>query len=153
MIHNKSGRSNPWFMILGLPFLCSFLLLPGRLMAQAPASNAVIMVQIQCNPGTADQWREAFEKEEVPVIREIVKKGDTFTSFAYFEAPLPAQDVDFILLFELKSFGSLDVRRIPPHWEGLIRRLGPERFAAYEKEMGTYEKTVRVSILRSYKVQ
>ena len=153
MIHNKSGSRHRWFMVLCLPFVCSVLLLPGRLMAQVPASSAVIMVQIQCNLGTADQWREAFEKEEVPVIREIVKKGDTFTSFTYFEAPLPAQEVDFILLFELKSFGSLDVRQIPPHWEGLIRRLGPEGFATYEKKMGTYEKTVRVSILRSYKVQ
>jgi hypothetical protein len=111
------------------------------------------VVQIQCNPGTADAWREAFEKQEVPVIREIVQKGEAFTNFTYFEAPLPGQEVDFILVFELKSFGSMDVRRMPPHWEGLLRRLGPERFEAYEKEVGSYEKTVRVSIMRSYKVQ
>jgi hypothetical protein len=153
MIHGKSGRRNDRAAAFCLSLLCLALFLPAKLTAQTPPSTAVIMVQIHCNPGTSNQWREAFEKEEVPVIREIVKRGDTFTSFTYFEAPLPAQDVDFILIFELKSFAALDVRQIPPHWEGLLRRLGPERFAAYEKQMGTYEKTVRVSILRSYKVQ
>ena len=67
--------------------------------------------------------------------------------------PLPAQDIDFILLFELESFRTLDTRRIPPHYEVLLRRLGPERFASLMKEMGNWEKTVRVTILRSYKVQ
>jgi hypothetical protein len=76
-----------------------------------------------------------------------------FTNFTYLEAPVPAQDMDFVLIFEAKSFGSLDTRRIPPHYEVLLRRLGPERFAALMKEMGNCEKTVRVSILRSYKVQ
>ena len=153
MIRNKSGRLNNRIAAFCLSFLCLALSLPAKLKAQTPPSSAVILVQIQCHPGTADQWREAFEKQEVPVIREIVKRGDTFTSFTYFEAPLPAQGVDFILIFELKSFAALDVRQIPPHWEGLLRRLGPERFAAYEKQMGTYEKTVRVNVLRSYKVQ
>jgi hypothetical protein len=129
------------------------LVLAGSFAAQTPPSNPVIIVQIQCNPGTADQWREAFEKEEVPVIREIVRKGEAFTNFTYFETPIPSQEIDFILLFELKSFGSLDVRRIPPHWEELLHRLGPEGFAAYEKKVGSYEKVVRVSILRSYSVQ
>jgi len=152
MMNSQSGYRSGRLMLC-LLCLSSLLIFPATLAAQAPSPAAVIMVQIQCNPGTADQWRQAFEKEEVPVIREIVRKGDTFTNFTYFEAPLPAQDVDFILVFELKSFASLDVRQIPPHWEGLMRRLGPERYAAYEKEMGTYEKTVRVSILRSYKVQ
>lgn len=150
---NKSGSSSNPFMVLCLVFLCSVLILPGTLAAQAPPSTAVVMVQIQCNPGTADAFREAFEKEEVPIIREAVRKGDVFTGFTYFESPLVAQDVDFVLLFELKSFGSFDLRRLPPHWEGLIRKLGPEGYAAYMKQMGLYEKTVRVSIFRSYKAQ
>lgn len=153
MIDNKPGGISNQFMVLWLFFLYSVLIFPGRLTAQTSPSSPVVMVEIQCNPGTADQWQEAFEKEEIPAIREAVQKGDAFTSFTYFEAPLPAQQVDFILLFELKSFGSLDVRRIPPHWEALLRRLGPERYAAYEKEMGSFEKTVRVSIFRSYKVR
>lgn len=150
MIENKSGTNNR-FMVLFL--LCFILILSGILAAQTPPSTAVIMVEIQCQPGTADQWREAFEKDIVPAIREAIQKGDAFASFSYLEAPLPAQDIDFILLFELKSFGALDARRIPPHYQVLLRHLGPERFAALMKEMGNWEKTVRVSILRSYKVQ
>lgn len=154
MIQNKSGSGSNRFMVLWLLFLYSVLILPGTLAAQTPPrSNAVIMVEIQCKPGTADQWREAFEKDVVPAIREAIQKGDAFTNFSLLEAPLPAQDVDFILLFELKSFSALDARRIPPHYEVLLRRVGQERFAALMKEMGDWEKTVRVTILRSYKVQ
>ena len=153
MTSHKSTLHRTRALVFTLLCLCSVHVLPGTLSAQTPPATAVIMVQIQCQPGTADKWREAFEREEIPVIREIVQKGDSFTNFTYFEAPLPFQDLDFILVFELKSFASLDVRQIPPHWQGLLRRLGPERFAAYEKEMGIYEKSVRVSILRSYKVR
>ena len=152
MINNSGSRSTR-IAVLSFFSVCVALILPQRLSAQTPPSTTVIMVQIQCQPGTADKFREAFEREEVPIIREIVQKGEAFTNFTYFESPLLFQDVDFILVFELKSFGSLDVRQIPPHWEGLLRRLGPDRYAAYEKEMGTYEKSVRVSILRSYKVK
>jgi hypothetical protein len=151
----SGGRSN-WRIVFSLFFLCSVLLLSDRLTAQTsqpPASSAVVMVEIQCKPGAADQWREAFEKDVVPAIREAIQKGDTFTNFSYLEAPIPAQEIDFVLLFEAKSFGSLDARRIPPHYEVLLRRLGPERFAGLMKEMGNWEKTVRVSLLRSYKVQ
>jgi len=154
MMNNKSGSSSRnRVMVLCLFLLCSVMILPGTLPAQAPASTAVIMVEIQCKPGMADQWREAFEKDIVPAIREAIQKGDAFTNFSYLEAPVPGQDIDFVLLFEAKSFGSLDTRRIPPHYEVLLRRLGPERFAALMKEMGNLEKTVRVSILRSYRVQ
>jgi hypothetical protein len=166
MIDDKSGFNNNRIIALCLLFMCSVLLLPGTIASQTPAelqrairqmasskATAVIMVEIQCKPGTADQWREAFEKDIVPAIREAIQKGDAFSNFSYLETPLPAQDIDFILLFELESFSALDTRRIPPHYEMLLRRLGPERFAALMKEMGNWEKTVRVSILRSYKVQ
>jgi hypothetical protein len=134
--------------------LSTFPFFAHRLQAQAaPPATAVVMVQIQCQPGTADLWREAFEKEEVPVIRELVQKGDLYTGFTYFESPLPAQDIDFVLLFEVKSFALFDVRRPFPHWDALLRRMGPERFQAYEKLAGEREKTVRVSILRSFRVQ
>jgi hypothetical protein len=154
MINNKSHNRRNQLIAVCLLFLGSAVLIsPITLSAQTPTTTPVVMVQIQCNPGTADAFREAFEKEEVPILREAVRKGDVFTGFTYFESPLVAQDVDFVLLFELKSFGTFDLRRLPPHWEGLIRRMGPEGYAAYMKQMGMYEKTVKVSIFRSYKVQ
>jgi hypothetical protein len=152
----KSGSPSNWSTALFLLFLCSALILPGTLPAQTsqtPAPSAVIMVEIQCKPGTADLWRQSFEKETLPAIREAIQNGDAFTNFTFLEAPLPAQDFDFVLLFELKSFAALDTRRLPPHYEVLLRRLGPERFAALEKETQNWEKTVRVSVMRSYKVK
>jgi len=134
--------------------ICSLSTLASRANAQTrPASSPAVMVEIQCQPGTSEQWREAFEKEEVPVIREIIQKGDVYTGFSYFEAPLPAQNTDFLLLFEIKSFALLDTRRPFPHWEALLRRMGPERYQAYEKQVGGWEKNVHVTILRSFKVQ
>lgn len=153
MIDNKTDSRSIRFIVPCLLFLRFVLILPGTLVAQAPPSTAVVMVEIQCKPGMAEQYREALEKDIFPAIREAIQKGDVFTNFTYLEAPVPAQDMDFVLIFEAKSFGSLDTRRIPPHYEVLLRRLGPERFAALMKEMGNCEKTVRVSILRSYKVQ
>jgi hypothetical protein len=153
MIDNKSGSRRNRFMVPCLLLVCFVLILPGTLAAQTTPSTAVVMVEIQCKPGMAEQYREALEKDVFPAIREAIQKGDVFTNFTYLEAPVPAQDVDFVLLFEAKSFASLDVRRIPPHYQVLLRRLGPEAFAALMKEMGNCEKTVRVSILRSYKVQ
>jgi hypothetical protein len=152
MTKNKPGSSNR-FMVPRLLFLCFVLILPAALGAQTTLSTAVVMVEIQCKPGMAEQYREALEKQIFPAIREAIQKGDVFTNFTYLEAPVPAQDIDFVLIFEAKSFGSLDTRRIPPHYDVLLHRLGPEAFAALMKEMGNCEKTVRVSILRSYKVQ
>jgi len=40
-----------------------------------------VMVEIQCKPGTAEAWREAFVKEILPSIREAIRKGDAFTNF------------------------------------------------------------------------
>jgi hypothetical protein len=152
MTHRKFVSSPNYFAVLSVLVFCSLVLLPKTLAAQTTPSSATVMVEIQCKPGTAEAWREAFVKEILPSIREAIRKGDAFTNFTYFEAPLPAQDLDFLLLFELKSFSSLDTRRIPPHYEVLFRRLGPERGEALLKEMGGWEQKVTVRILRGNKV-
>ena len=148
----KFTSSPNHFAVISLLFVCSLVFVPKRLAAQDASSSATIMVEIQCKPGTADAWREAFVKEIVPSIREAIRKGDAFTNFTFFEAPLPAQDLDFVLLFELKSFSSLDTRRIPPHYQVLFQRLGPERGEALLKEMGGWEQKVTVRILQAHKV-
>lgn len=150
---NRKFASSPnHFAVISLLLVCSLVFVPKRLAAQDTSSFATIMVEIQCKPGTADAWRDAFVKEIVPSIREAIRKGDAFTNFTYFEAPLPGQDLDFVLLFELKSFSSLDTRRIPPHYQVLFQRLGPERGEALLKEMGGWEQKVTVRILRANKV-
>ena len=152
MTNRKFVSSPNHFAVLSLLVFCSLVFLPKTLAAQTTPSSATVMVEIQCKPGTAEAWREAFVKEILPSIREAIRKGDAFTNFTYFEVPLPAQDLDFVLLFELKSFSSLDTRRIPPHYEALFQRLGPERGEALLKEMGGWEEKVTVRILRANKV-
>jgi len=152
MTNRKFVSSTNHFVVVSLLVSCSLVFLPKTLAAQTTPSSATVMVEIQCKPGTAEAWREAFVKEILPSIREAIRKGDAFTNFTYFEAPLPAQDLDFVLLFELKSFSSLDTRRIPPHYEVLFQRLGPERGEALLKEMGGWEEKVTVRILRANKV-
>src|SRR6267154_184694 len=151
MTNRKFVSSPNHFAAVSLLVFCSLVFLPKTLAAQTTPSSATLMVEIQCKPGTAEAWREAFVKEILPSIREAIRKG-AFTNFTYFEAPLPAQDLDFVLLFELKSFSSLDTRRIPPHYEALFQRLGPERGEALLKEMGGGEEKVTVRILRANKV-
>ena len=152
MTNRKFVSSPNHFAALSLLVFCSLVFLPKTLAAQTTPSSATVMVEIQCKPGTAEAWREAFVKEILPSIREAIRKGEAFTNFTYFEAPLPAQDLDFVLLFELKSFSSLDTRRIPPHYEVLFQRLGPERGEALLKEMGGWEQKVTVRILRGNNV-
>src|SRR5512138_1523204 len=77
------------------------LMVPASLNAQSSLPAAVVMVEIQCRPGAADRWQDSFTKEILPAIREAIQKGDVLTNFSYFEAPLPAQNVDFILLYEM----------------------------------------------------
>jgi len=153
MIVSKPNIGRHRFSVALLLLFCLIPLLPNRLCAQTPPSSAAVMVEIHCQRGTADQWREEFTKEVLPAIREAVQKGDVYTGFTFLEAPLPYQDVDFILIYEAKSFASLDTRRFAPHYEIMFRRLGAERFAALSKEMGEWEEKVTVRILRSYKLQ
>lgn len=139
--------------LLVVSLFCSVLTLPYASLEAQAASTATVVVEIECKPGTAELWRGRFEKEIVPSVRESIRKGDAFTDFTYFEAPLPAQKPDFILVFGLKSFASLDVRRVPPHYQALFERLGPERAGALLKEMGEWEQHVTVNIFRAYRVQ
>jgi hypothetical protein len=105
MIDDNSGFNSNRIIALCLLFMCSVLLLPGTIASQTPAelqrtirqmasskATAVIMVEIQCKPGTADHWREAFEKDIVPAIREAIQKDDAFSNFSYLETPLPASN-------------------------------------------------------------
>jgi hypothetical protein len=107
------------------------------------------MVQIKCKPGTADLWQAEFEKEIVPSIQEAIAKGDGFTKFTYYESVLPSQ-VDFILVYEAKSFAGLDVKRPFPHYAALYRRVGPARAAQILAEMGAWEADAKVTLVRAH---
>lgn len=138
-------------MLLFVSFLFFFA---ANLSAQAPASSSpAIMVQIRCKGGTAELWLAEFEKEILPSIHEAINKGDGITKFSYFEAALPGQPFDFVLVFEVKTLGSLDTKRPFPHYVALFRRVGPARGEQVLSEMTGWEQDVKVTIVRSHNGQ
>ena len=148
---NGMHKRYPGVMLLFLAFLFFFA---ADLSAQAPASSSpAIMVQIRCKGGTAELWLAEFEKEILPSIQEAINKGDGITKFSYFEAALPGQPFDFVLLFQLKTLGSLDAKRPFPHYVALFRRVGAARGEQVLSEMTGWEQDVKVTIVRSHNGQ
>jgi hypothetical protein len=134
-----------------LLLLCTFLLFPSLLLAQAAdASSPAIMVQVRCKGGDAELWLGEFEKEILPSIQEAISKGDGITGFSYFEAALPGQPFDFVLVFDVKTLGSLDTKRPFPHYVALFRRVGPTRGRQILEQMTGWEQDVKVTIVRSH---
>ena len=136
-----------------LTLVCAAGLFSTPMRAQTPTAGAssspALMVQIKCKPGTADLWQAEFEKEIVPSIQEAIAKGDGFTRFTYYESALPSQ-VDFVLVYESKSFGGLDVKRPFPHYAALYRRVGPARAGQILSEMGSWEQETKITLVRAH---
>jgi hypothetical protein len=136
-----------------LALVCCVAFSSTAMRAQPPAfalsASPALMVQIKCKPGTADLWQAEFEKEIVPSIQEAIAKGDGFTSFTYFESALPSQ-VDFVLVYESKSFSGLDTKRPFPHYAALYRRVGPARAQQILGEMGSWEQETKITLVRAH---
>ena len=115
--------------------------------APAAVTEPAIMVQIRCKPGTADEWRAAFDQHLKPAIDEVIARGDSFTGFQLIEPALPWQSFDVVLLFTGKTFAGLDQPRPFPHYLALLQREGPLRTLAVAKEMGSYEDQVTVTLV------
>lgn len=154
MINRRSNVSCTRYIRLALSLFCFVYPLPVILSAQAaaasPAPAPTLMVQIRCKPGTADQWQADFEKEILPSIREVIKNDGGITRFSYLEAVLPASPFDFVLLFEVKTLGALDVKQPWPHYVALAGRVGEARAEQILGEMGGWEQDVKVTVMRSY---
>lgn len=154
MINRRSNVSCNRYIRLVVLLFCFVYLLPVTLSAQSavpsPAPAPTIMVQIRCKPGTADRWQTEFEKEILPSIQEVIKNDGGITRFSYLEAVLPAASFDFVLLFEVKTLGALDVKRPWPHYVALARRVGGARAEQILCEMGGWEEDVKVTVMRSF---
>jgi hypothetical protein len=133
-----------------LLLLCSLSSFTPPLSAQAPASSPAIIVQVRCKGGTAERWLAEFENEILPSIQEAISKGDGITKFSYFEAALPGQPFDFVLVFEVKTLGSLDTKRPFPHYVALFRRVGQARGLEILNEMTGWEQDAKVTIVRTH---
>jgi hypothetical protein len=152
MVTNK--RAYPGNRVAGLllTLMCLVVFSSAAMRAQpaAASTSPALMVQIKCKPGTADLWQAEFEKEIVPSIQEAISKGDGFTRFSYFEAALPYQQFDFILVYEARSFSGLDTKRPFPHYAALYRRVGPARAQQILGEMGSWEQDVKITLVRAH---
>jgi hypothetical protein len=156
-VANKMSLVSGRFTGLVLLFLSAalFFTTPSRAQssAQSSTSSPAIMVQIKCKPGAAELWLGEFEKEILPSIQEVISKGEGITRFSYVEAALPAQQFDFVLVFEVKTLGALDTKRPYPHYAALFRRVGAARGEQILSEMGGWEQDVKVTIVRSHNGQ
>ncbi|HEY1205285.1 MAG: isoprenylcysteine carboxylmethyltransferase family protein [Bryobacteraceae bacterium] len=110
-------------------------------------TQPAVLVQIRCKPGTAYQWRAAFDQHVKPAIDEVIARGDTFTDFQFIEAALPWQSFDFVLLYTGKTFAGLDRPSPFPHYVALFQREGSLRALTALKEMGSYEDQVTVTLV------
>jgi hypothetical protein len=108
------------------------------------------MVQVRCKGGTAELWLAEFEKEILPSIQEAISKGEGISKFYYFDAALPGQPFDFVLVYEVKTLGSLDTKQPFPHYTALFRRVGQARGLEILKEMGGWEQDVKVTIVHAH---
>jgi len=153
MVNNKRAYPGSRFAGLLLALMCLTVFFPAAMRAQPPtpglSTSPALMVQVKCKPGAADLWQAEFEKEIVPSIQEAIAKGDGFTSFSYYESALPSQ-VDFVLVYESKSFSGLDAKRPFPHYAALYRRVGPARAQQILSEMGSWEQDVKITLVRAH---
>ena len=133
-------------MTMALLCVCA----PAQTVVPAAKTTSAIMVQVKCRPGAADLWQAEFEKEIVPSIKDAIAKGDGYTRFTWYEAALPYQPFDFVLVYESKSFSELDMKRPVPHFAALARRVGPARAQQILTEMGSWEVDAKVTIVRTH---
>ena len=157
MLHRRSSPGCCRSVRLVLLSSCFLCLLPVIVSAQSagpgPAPAPTLVVQIRCKPGTADRWQDDFEKAILPSIQEVIKSDGGITKFTYLEAALPAAAFDFVLIFQVKTLGALDVKRPWPHYVALARRVGEARAAQILEEMGGWEEDVKVTVMRTFETK
>jgi len=143
---------NNYFLHLGFVLLLLCLASPVFAQSAARATPApTILVEIRCKPGTADRWQAEFEKEMLPAIQDVIKNDGGITRFTYLEPVLPASRYDFILIFEVKTFGDLDIKKPWPHYVALARRVGEARSEQINGNLDSWEEDVKVTVMRTFK--
>jgi hypothetical protein len=140
-----------YFHYVGSVLLLLCPALPVFAQSVAYATPApTILVEIRCKPGTADRWQAEFAKEMLPAIQDVIKNGGGITRFTYMEPVLPASRYDFILIFEVKTFGDLDIKKPWPHYVALARRVGEARSEQINGNLDGWEEDVKVTVMRTF---
>ena len=132
-----------------LVLFLAVLFVDASLFAQSEPGS-VVVVQIKFEPGASGKWKNMFESNMVPAIRDAIEEKDWITNFCYFENVVAGQACDFILILQASSFSFFDERRPFPHYQALFRRIGREKGGQIVKEMSDLEKSVSITIMRSF---
>jgi hypothetical protein len=72
------------------------------------------------------------------------------SDFAYYEAVVPGQSYDLMLILNADSFAFFDHRRPFPHYVALFQKTGVHEGRRILSEMLKWEADVSVSLLRAY---
>jgi len=141
------ARSVPrWICCLAL-LLCWT---PLRAEIAARESVPSVVVLIKCKPGTSHLWKEAFDKQIAPAIRDAHEKGDEITGFQLLDNVVSGQPYDFVLIMHAKTFAFFDRPRQYPHYQALYRRVGKEQASRVLAEMNSWESEATVTLVRAY---
>lgn len=108
-----------------------------------------VVVQIRFDVGGRSLWMDAFEAHLVPAIQAAIDAGE-LRGFAYYEAIVPGQSYDFILILEADSFAFFDSRRPYPHYAALLQREGVEEGRRILSQMTGWEADVSVHLVRGF---
>jgi hypothetical protein len=134
----KTVRERPQGLAGGL--IAAALLLAVPAFAQDKAEQLgpepAVVVQVQFVPGGRGPWLEAFETQ--------------LSDFAYYEAVVPGQSYDLMLILNADSFAFFDHRRPFPHYVALFQKTGVHEGRRILSEMLKWEADVSVSLLRAY---
>lgn len=108
-----------------------------------------VAVQVEFVPGGRGPWLEAFETHITPAIQAAIENGQ-LSDFAYYEAVVPGQSYDLMLILNADSFAFFDHRRPFPHYVALFQETGVQEGRRILSEMLKWEADVSVSLLRAY---
>ncbi len=114
-----------------------------------PEPKPTVVVQIQFVPGGRGPWLDAFETHITPAIQAAIENGQ-LSDFTYYEAVVPGQSYDLMLILNADSFAFFDHRRPFPHYVALFQRIGVDEGRRILSEMLQWEANVSVSLLRAY---
>jgi hypothetical protein len=114
-----------------------------------PDLTPAVVVQIRFLPEGRTPWLDAFETHIAPAVQTAINAG-RLRAFSYYEAIVPGQTYDFLLILQADSFAFFDRRQPYPHYVALFEREGIEEGRRIVSRMTGWEADVSVSLVRGF---
>jgi hypothetical protein len=118
---------------------------------QGLAGGLIAAALLLAVPAFAQDKAEQLGPEPAVVVQVQFVPGDgQLSDFAYYEAVVPGQSYDLMLILNADSFAFFDHRRPFPHYVALFQKTGVHEGRRILSEMLKWEADVSVSLLRAY---